>query len=125
MILYRLLVNLFVLFVSLLSPYNQFELVQGDFTDPEQVQRITEANVVFTNNYIFGPDLNQTLRVSHSSFSLPYPLSLIYSLQSTSSPIVSFSFFPLADRISFVFLIYIFLTLTWDYAFNIHMQKLK
>lgn len=50
------------LFFSLMNhfgkQYSNFELIQGDFLDPQFKKLICdEATVIFINNYAFGPDL--------------------------------------------------------------------
>ena len=37
--------------------YSEYKLYQGDFLDPEHYSTITSSNVVFVNNYAFGPEV--------------------------------------------------------------------
>jgi len=44
----------------------QFNLTQGDFLEDRFLSKIEEADVIFVNNFAFGADLNQALKVSES-----------------------------------------------------------
>ena len=37
--------------------YSEYKLYQGDFLDPEHYSAITSSNIVFVNNYAFGPEV--------------------------------------------------------------------
>ena len=37
--------------------YSEYKLYQGDFLNPEHYSTITSSNVVFVNNYAFGPEV--------------------------------------------------------------------
>ncbi|CAG0878947.1 unnamed protein product [Cyprideis torosa] len=43
--------------------YTQFELIKGDFLSEEYRSLITSANVVFANNFAFGPKVNHELKL--------------------------------------------------------------
>lgn len=42
--------------------YGQYQLVKGDFLSEEHREKITNATIVFVNNYAFGPQVDHMLK---------------------------------------------------------------
>jgi len=43
--------------------YGEYEIMRGDFLDPEFTEIFQSATVIFTNNFAFGPKLNHELKL--------------------------------------------------------------
>lgn len=42
--------------------YGDYKLLKGDFFDPEHRDKITNATIVFVNNFAFGPNVDHQLK---------------------------------------------------------------
>lgn len=54
------------------SPSTQYDIQHGDFLDEEWRERISKADIIFVNNFAFGTQLNQELKVRFSCVSNSY-----------------------------------------------------
>ena len=44
------------------KPYREYQLIKGDFLDQCHSEKLSSASVIFVNNCIFGPHLDQQLK---------------------------------------------------------------
>ena len=42
--------------------YGEYELLKGDFLDQIHSEKVHSANVIFVNNFAFGPKLDHQLK---------------------------------------------------------------
>lgn len=42
--------------------YGEYKLLKGDFFDAEHREKITNATIVFVNNFAFGPNVDHMLK---------------------------------------------------------------
>ena len=49
--------------------YGEYRLIKGDFLDPAHKDKVDSANIIFVNNFAFGPTLDHQLKgILHSLF---------------------------------------------------------
>ncbi len=42
--------------------FRPYELVKGDFVSEAMVERVSQASIIFVNNFAFGPTLDHQLK---------------------------------------------------------------
>ena len=46
--------------------YGEYKILKGDFLDKEHSEKVNTANIIFVNNFAFGPNVDHQLKGSIS-----------------------------------------------------------
>jgi H3 lysine-79-specific histone-lysine N-methyltransferase len=47
--------------------YGEYQLIKGDFLDQRHTEKVNSANIIFVNNFAFGPNLDHQLKGQYFS----------------------------------------------------------
>ena len=42
--------------------YGEYKLIKGDFLDKNHTEKVNSANIIFVNNFAFGPNVDHQLK---------------------------------------------------------------
>ena len=60
--------------------YGEYELIKGDFLDQLHSEKVNSANLIFVNNFAFGPTLDHQLKGYFYSGAQSFKFVLIHRL---------------------------------------------
>lgn len=52
--------------------YGEYQLIKGDFLDQRHSEKVNSANIIFVNNFAFGPNLDHQLKGQYCFWSRVY-----------------------------------------------------
>lgn len=71
--------------------YGEYKLIKGDFLDSTHSEKVNSANIIFVNNFAFGPNLDHQLK-GHSSILFSFFFFIPFSPSKLTSTFLIFNF---------------------------------